>query len=134
FFVISWFRVAPTLKSFPRMTSRICALLLSVSLLPISTASPSTVTAASAVTAGPTVVNCGAGRRAVVTRAVSNGRTIDRVRCMSYARGRARVERPYHRSWKKTALVIGGSSAAGAGIGALAGGKKGALIGAAVGA
>ena len=37
------------------------------------------------------------------------------------------------RSWKKTALVIGGSAGAGAGIGALAGGKKGALIGAAIG-
>lgn len=37
------------------------------------------------------------------------------------------------RSWKKSALVIGGSAAAGAGVGALAGGKKGALIGAAVG-
>jgi hypothetical protein len=37
------------------------------------------------------------------------------------------------RSWKKTALVIGGSTGAGAGIGAIAGGKKGALIGAAIG-
>ena len=42
-----------------------------------------------------------------------------------------RTER--RRSWKKTALVIGGSAGAGAGVGALAGGKKGALIGAAVG-
>lgn len=37
------------------------------------------------------------------------------------------------RSWKKTALVIGGTAGAGAGIGALVGGKKGALIGAAIG-
>ncbi len=37
------------------------------------------------------------------------------------------------RSWKKTALVIGGSTGAGAGVGAIVGGKKGALIGAAVG-
>jgi hypothetical protein len=37
------------------------------------------------------------------------------------------------RSWKTRALVIGGSTGAGAGIGALIGGKKGALIGAAVG-
>jgi hypothetical protein len=44
----------------------------------------------------------------------------------------ARVEQP-RRDWKKTALVIGGSSAAGAGLGAIFGGKKGALIGAAVG-
>jgi hypothetical protein len=37
------------------------------------------------------------------------------------------------RSWKKTALIIGGGAGAGAGVGALAGGKKGALIGAAIG-
>ncbi len=37
------------------------------------------------------------------------------------------------RDWKKTALVIGGSSATGAGVGAIFGGKKGALIGAAIG-
>jgi len=43
------------------------------------------------------------------------------------------VERSRGRDWKKTALVIGGSSATGAGIGALVGGKKGALIGAAIG-
>ena len=37
------------------------------------------------------------------------------------------------RSWKKTAMVIGGSTAGGAGIGGIVGGKKGALIGAALG-
>jgi len=37
------------------------------------------------------------------------------------------------RNWKKTALVIGGSTAGGAGLGGLIGGKKGALIGAALG-
>src|SRR5262245_40802248 len=37
------------------------------------------------------------------------------------------------RDWGKTAMVIGGSSAAGAGIGGLIGGQKGALIGAALG-
>jgi hypothetical protein len=37
------------------------------------------------------------------------------------------------RTWKKTALIIGGSTAAGAGIGGLIGGKKGALIGSAIG-
>ena len=40
---------------------------------------------------------------------------------------------PEGRSWKKTAMVIGGSSAAGAGVGGLMSGKKGALIGAAIG-
>jgi len=36
-------------------------------------------------------------------------------------------------SWQKTAMVIGGSTAGGAGVGGLVGGKKGALIGAALG-
>src|SRR5262245_30211319 len=43
------------------------------------------------------------------------------------------VERPRGRDWKKTALVIGGTTATGAGVGAIFGGKKGALIGAAIG-
>ena len=42
------------------------------------------------------------------------------------------VERP-GRDWTKTAMVIGGTTAAGAGLGAIFGGKKGALIGAAIG-
>ena len=37
------------------------------------------------------------------------------------------------RSWQKSALIIGGSAASGAGVGAIVGGKKGALIGAALG-
>jgi hypothetical protein len=44
----------------------------------------------------------------------------------------ARIEEP-RRNWKKTAAVIGGSTAGAAGIGAIFGGKKGALIGAAIG-
>jgi len=43
------------------------------------------------------------------------------------------VEREPKRDWKKTAMVIGGTTAAGAGLGAIFGGKKGALIGAAIG-
>jgi hypothetical protein len=43
------------------------------------------------------------------------------------------IERPRGRDWKKTALVIGGTTATGAGLGAIFGGKKGALIGAAIG-
>jgi hypothetical protein len=43
------------------------------------------------------------------------------------------VQEPQGRSWKKRALVIGGSAGAGAGIGAIIGGKKGAGIGAAIG-
>ena len=45
----------------------------------------------------------------------------------------ARVERSSGRDWTKTAMVIGGTTAAGAGLGAIFGGKKGALIGAAIG-
>ena len=37
------------------------------------------------------------------------------------------------RSWGKTALIIGGTAASGAGVGAMVGGKKGALAGAAIG-
>jgi hypothetical protein len=44
-----------------------------------------------------------------------------------------RVERERRRDWTRTAMIIGGSSAAGAGLGAIIGGKKGALIGAALG-
>jgi hypothetical protein len=43
------------------------------------------------------------------------------------------VERAPRRDWKKTAMVIGGSTATGAGVGGIFGGKKGALIGAAIG-
>jgi uncharacterized protein YcfJ len=48
-------------------------------------------------------------------------------------RRRTTVERAPSRDWKKTAMIIGGSSATGAGVGAIFGGKKGALIGAAIG-
>jgi hypothetical protein len=60
--------------------------------------------------------------RAVRTSSAAPQRTVTRV-----------VERPAGRDWKKTALVIGGSTATGAGVGAIFGGKKGALIGAAIG-
>jgi hypothetical protein len=44
-----------------------------------------------------------------------------------------REEAPAQRTWQKTAMIIGGSAASGAGVGAIMGGKKGALIGAAIG-
>jgi len=44
-----------------------------------------------------------------------------------------RAAKSQGRDWKKTAMVIGGTTAAGAGLGAIFGGKKGALIGAALG-
>lgn len=37
------------------------------------------------------------------------------------------------RSWTKTAMIIGGSAASGAAVGGIVDGKKGALIGAAIG-
>src|SRR4051812_48381230 len=45
----------------------------------------------------------------------------------------SREEAPAQRTWKKTAMIVGGSAASGAGVGAIMGGKKGALIGAAIG-
>jgi hypothetical protein len=45
----------------------------------------------------------------------------------------SQVERRSGRNWKRTAMVVGGSTAAGAGVGAIIGGKKGALVGAALG-
>src|SRR5690349_1799308 len=56
----------------------------------------------------------------LVTRTAPSSRTIVR-------------ESSQPRDWKKTALVIGGSTAAGAGVGGAVGGQKGALIGAALG-
>ena len=43
------------------------------------------------------------------------------------------LERPRGRDWKQTAMIVGGSTAAGAGIGGVIGGKMGALVGAAIG-
>ena len=45
---------------------------------------------------------------------------------------RRAIERTPRRDWARTALIIGGSSATGAGVGAAFGGGKGALIGAAI--
>jgi len=68
----------------------------------------------------------------IVERPVTRTQTV-RPRAQRVVYTQAREEVKPKRSWKKTALVIGGSAGAGAGIGALAGGKKGALIGAAIG-
>lgn len=68
-----------------------------------------------------------------VARTVAAQPRVVRQTTYSQPRSVARETVEPKRSWKKTALVIGGSAAGGAGIGALAGGKKGALIGAAVG-
>jgi len=71
-------------------------------------------------------IRCGPRRHAVVRPVrLSNGARADEVTCVRTVA----VRRAPHRSWKKSAMVIGGSTAAGAGVGALVGGKKGALIG-----
>jgi hypothetical protein len=99
------------------------------------------VTAASAQpyavvrTHGPVSVNCGAYRRPVVHYVWRDGRRVERVTCVgATTRYRAVRRAAPHRSWKKSAVVIGGATAAGAGVGALVGGGKGAAIGAAAGA
>lgn len=60
-------------------------------------------------------------RTVVVDEPVRTSRRVTRV-----------VERP-RRDWKKAAMIIGGTTATGAGIGGIVGGKKGALVGAAIG-
>jgi hypothetical protein len=95
-------------------------------------------TQAFAATQAPVIVSCGPNRHAVVRNAFVKGEPVTRVECVGPPYGRVngvsryRAERP-HRSWAKSALIIGGSAGTGAGIGALVNGKKGALIGAALG-
>ena len=75
-------------------------------------------------------------QRAAVSRplAVNRDSRVDDIRYSAPARSTRVVERAPQRDWKKTAMIIGGSTAAAAGLGGLIGGKKGALIGAAIGA
>ncbi len=135
---------------------------------PVLVSNPSAQTAA----AGPVMINCAPGQRALVRQVSLNGEPVSQVACVadpttsvaayedapvsrvaqpvSYRAPRASAvserrvvyQEPAPRrtvvekersSWKKPLLVIGGSTAAGAGIGGLVGGKKGALIGAALG-
>lgn len=85
------------------------------------------------------VVECGSGQRAVMTQRFVNGAPQVVARCEGTStRAIARrsavrsVDRP-RRTKTKTALMIAGSTATGAGIGGATKGKKGALVGAAVG-
>ncbi len=57
----------------------------------------------------------------------------DVIRAPAIVQRRSEPQRATTRSWEKEALIIGGSAGAGTAIGALAGGKKGAGIGAATG-
>ena len=114
--------------------------------------SPATGAAQSYVDDEPSVVvECGPGQRAVMEQRRVNGRSQVVARCEGARTTQARpaasgvarpvaqrstvqyVERTPQRSKTKTALMIGGSAATGAGVGGALKGKKGALIGAAVG-
>ena len=88
------------------------------------------------------VVECGTGQRAVMEQRRINGRTQVVARCAGAGAqvrpvaGRSTVqyaERAPQRSKTKSALMIAGSAATGAGVGGALKGKKGALIGAAIG-
>ena len=89
------------------------------------------------------VVECAPGQRAVMAQRRVNGATQVVARCEGTARavGARRVsqtngryvERVPQRTKTKTALMIAGSAATGAGVGGALKGKKGAIIGAAIG-
>ena len=89
------------------------------------------------------VVECAPGQRAVMAQRRVNGTTQVVARCEGAARAlRAStvsrqnvryVERRPERTKTKTALMIAGSAATGAGVGGALKGKKGAIIGAAIG-
>src|SRR5215471_19187205 len=109
-------------------------------LLP--TATFLTLLSGSQVFASPVIVACGPGQHTVIRNTYHRGEPATRVACVGninhgtyparyYQRGYV-YHRP-HRSWGKSALVIGGSAGTGAGIGGFVGGKKGALIGGALG-
>jgi len=94
------------------------------------------------------VVECAAGQRAVMEHRQINGGTQVVARCDGARASGVRpastrsvaqrstvreVERTPQRSKTKSALMIAGSAATGAGVGGAIKGKKGALIGAAIG-
>jgi hypothetical protein len=92
--------------------------------------------------ASPVVVACGPGQHSVIRNTYFQGEPVTRVACVADAYRTTLPPRSYetrygyhrrHRSWGKSALIIGGSAGTGAGIGGLVRGKKGALIGAALG-
>jgi hypothetical protein len=95
-----------------------------------------TMLSASPALAGPTVVNCAPGQRAVVSNDFVRGERVTRIACVggrSRQRSQARYRAVRHRTWGQRALVIGGSAGTGAGIGGIVNGGRGALIGGALG-
>jgi hypothetical protein len=110
-------------------------------LLP--TATLLTLLSGSQAVASPVIVACGPGQHSVIHDTYLRGEPVTRVACVGnayqtthsaryYERRESYYHRP-HRSWGKSALIIGGSAGAGAGLGGLLGGGKGALVGAALG-
>jgi len=93
--------------------------------------------------AEPVVVACGPRQHTIVSNEFVRGERVTSVSCVRNDGYRPVVYRTQdveryravrrHRSWGKSALIIGGSAGTGAGIGGLIHGKKGALIGAALG-
>ena len=79
------------------------------------------------------VVECGPGQRAVMSQRAEQ--IVARCESATVARRSVTrsVERVPRRTKTKTALMIAGSTATGAGVGGALKGKKGALIGAAIG-
>jgi hypothetical protein len=108
----------------------------------VATATLLTLLSGSQAFASPVIVRCGHGQRAVIRNSYVRGEPVTRVACVGdtyratlparYDQTRYGYHRP-HRSWGKSALIIGGSAGTGAGLGGLVGGKKGALIGGALG-
>ena len=104
-----------------------------ISTLPAA-AAVLTLLSSSPVLAGPTVVNCAPGQRAVVQQERVRGERVTTVACVGGASHNSRYRYQRRRpSAASTALVIGGSAATGAGIGGILNGGKGAAIGAAIG-
>jgi len=89
------------------------------------------------------IVECGPGQRAVMAQRRVNGTSQVVARCEGTSQAvRARrvsrastqyVERQPQRTKTKTALMIAGGAATGAGVGGALKGKKGALVGATIG-
>lgn len=77
------------------------------------------------------VIECAPGQRAVVEQRRVNSGTQLGARCVT-ARA-ARADRAPQRSKTKSMLMIAGSAATGAGVGGALNGRKGTLVGAAVG-
>jgi hypothetical protein len=83
----------------------------------------------------PVTYDPDAASRAALAYPVNDVRALPAVRTSTAVRRAAasHVDRAPGRDWKKAALIVGGTTAASAGLGAIFGGGKGALIGAAIG-